>query len=251
MTNWITLKSASLRYGVSSETVLEWIKDNRITGSCIEDLWLVDNDSISHYLEIHKTLDSQQQYLDKQLAERREEIDLLIAHYDDSAFILKSLLTLTPLFHYMAAELATLIPEDDKRDLFLSVVNGESLEEIALRRFTTYDKTVCEFAGIIKSLAKHRDFIKLYPEKSDTETLRLLKTNLDKLALNFRIKNCLHASEIYTVRDLLLYIKHGNGLRSLLRMRNFGTQSYYILLDSLREHGIIDKEGNCPLLKFV
>lgn len=251
MTNWITLKSVSLRYGISPETVLEWIKDNLISGSCIGGTWLVDNDSLCHYLELHKTLDSQQQYLDEQLAKRREEIDLIIAHYDDSAFILNSLLALTPLFHYMVAELATLIPEEDKRDLFLSVVNGESLEEIALRRFTTYDKIVCEFTEIIKSLAKHRDFIKLYPEKPDTETIRLLETNLDEFALNFRIRSCLHVSGIYTVKDLLLYIKHGNGLKSLKKMRNFGTQSYYILLNSLREHGIIDKEGNSPLLKFV
>lgn len=251
MTNWITLKSASLRYDVSPEQVLEWIKDNRISGSCIEGAWLVDNDSISRYLEIHKTLATQQQYLDIELAQRREEIDLLIARYDDSAFMLKSLLPLTPLFHYMMEELATLIPEKSKREIFLQVMKGESLEEIALKRLSTYDKVVYEFIESIELLAKQRDFIKLYPEKPDADAIRLLNTELHKWVKDFRVRNCLQSNEVYTVADLLLYIKHGNGLKSLLRMRNFGKQSYHILTKCLREHGIIDDEGNCPMLKFV
>lgn len=251
MTNWITLKSASLRYDVSPEQVLEWIKDNRISGSRIGDTWLVDNDSISHYLEIHKTLASQQQYLDNELAERREEIDLLIARYDDSAFMLKSLLPLTPLFHYMTEEIATLIPEESKREIFLQVVKGESLEEIALKRVSTFDKVAYEFIESIELLAKKRDFIKLYPEKPDADTIRMLNTEIYKLVADFRVRNCLQSTEIYTVADLLSYIKHGGGLKALLKIRNFGNQSYYILTDCLREHGIIDKEDNCPLLKFV
>lgn len=213
--------------------------------------WLVDNDSISHYLEIHKNLASQQQYLDNELAERREQIDLIISRYDDTVFVLKNLVALTPLFHHMAAELATLIPEDNKRRLFLAVVKGESLEEIALNRLSTYDKVVCDFIGIIESLTKQQELIKIYPEKPNADTIRMLNTEIYKLVADFRVRNCLQSTEIYTVADLLSYIKHGGGLKALLKIRNFGRMSYYILTDCLREHGIIDKENNCPLLKFV
>lgn len=83
------------------------------------------------------------------------------------------------------------------------------------------------------------------------EIIRTLSINvLTSLNLDIRICNCLRALDLWTVEDLLRYMKD-KGWERFLESRNFGKKSLKILKKKFEETGIVMSDGSSDLFEYL
>ena len=127
MANWITLKQLSEKRGIAESDLRTWANLGYITSSRIENVLMIDDESLTQYLDVHQTKDLGENYLEKIIKEKELEREVLLSQCDDELFLLKTQKLHQPLFHILIQELGQLITDDHEREIFLSVSSGEPI----------------------------------------------------------------------------------------------------------------------------
>lgn len=188
MTKWITLTQAAAKYDMDTRNIKNWGQKGAITVARIGETWMVDDDSITSYLEKAKTLEC----LKEELISLKKEYAAQIAHCietnDERLFLLRSLKEITPLFRVVINELAGVIKEEERRNIFISVSNGEPVLSLAERMGKTYDEVARIYEKTIKEVKrKCGGMRKWYDEKAELiKELRQTKAQLENLEKYFR-----------------------------------------------------------------
>ena len=157
MSCWLTVKKISSRYGIEEETLRNWASAGYITSTHVDDHLFLDEESFIGYLEAHKKKGLQADYLAKLIEEKKRECDFVIAQYDDALYLLKTWRGCEGLFKIIIYELAQLIAEPEKRDIFYAISMGEPIERVARRHHFTYDRVLQIHAALVKSLIQKKE----------------------------------------------------------------------------------------------
>lgn len=245
----------SERHGVQESTLKSWANLGYITSSRIGEQLFLDDESLATYLEAHKRVGLEMDYLSKMVEEKKLERDYIISKYDDMLYVLRTQKTCKPLYEMIIRELAGLIINPDAREIFYSISMGESIAKVANRHRITYARTLQTYNFLLKSLNVRKDIFATYRKRAmdyrflslaDSskninvkQDARILELPIDKVA-DTRLANILQNQDVRTVRDLFEIVS-GRGWKSLLRMDGVGKISYYHLLSKLQLLGVVDE----------
>ena len=125
MSNWLTTKQMSERRDIQEAILKNWANLGYITSSRINDQLFLDDESLDAYLEAHKRLGLEADYLSKIVEEKKLERDFIISRYDDLLYVLRTQKTCKPLYEIIIRELAALILHPVARNIFYSISTGE------------------------------------------------------------------------------------------------------------------------------
>lgn len=90
MANWLSIKFLSEKYGISEAILRGWKTLGYITSSTIDNVVLLDEHSLSHFLDLHKTKGLDEDSLSKLIKEKEWEREMILARMDDELFVLKT-----------------------------------------------------------------------------------------------------------------------------------------------------------------
>ncbi|MCB5171717.1 DNA-binding protein [Bacteroides fragilis] len=175
MANWITLKQLSEKRGIAESDLRIWANLGYIASSRIENVLMIDDESLTQYLDVHQTKDLGENYLEKIIKEKELEREVLLSQCDDELFLLKTQKLHQPLFHILIQELGQLITDDHEREIFLSVSGGEPIARVAKRNKMTYARVATCYSSILRTLGEHKGRIATF--RSRTMELMFDKCN--------------------------------------------------------------------------
>ena len=89
MANWITFKQLSEKRGIAESDLRTWANLGYIASSRIENVLMIDDESLTQYLDVHQTKDLGENYLEKIIKEKELEREVLLSQCDDELFLLK------------------------------------------------------------------------------------------------------------------------------------------------------------------
>lgn len=109
---WISMEEAAEKYQVPATSINKWRKNREITFSQVGGYLLLDENSLIDCIEKHIRFSLSVEELNEQMANRLRE-------KEERFFISKSLKKLTPLIRLVIMELAGMIHNDNRKELFL------------------------------------------------------------------------------------------------------------------------------------
>lgn len=247
MANWLSLKEISEKRGIAESTLRSWKILGYIETSTIDNVVMIDDDSLIRFLNTHKTKGLSDEYLKELIKEKEREREVILSRYGDQLFLLKTQELYQPLFRILIKELGALIMDDMQRELFLSISSGEMISRVAVRHRITYAQAVKEYSSILENLSANTERIATYRKQRMTQLFGRFNvsdpTSIPiSLICNTRACNILHVEgKIETVRELLHYANK-NGWSSLKKLRGMGATTYNELIDTLCNTHFITKE---------
>lgn len=168
MTKWITLKQAAAKYETDARNIQNWGKMGAITVARIGETWMVDDGSVTSYLENNKKTATMKEELLSLQEEYKSQIANCIETNDERLFLLKAGKGITSLFRMMINEMAGLLECREKKEVFVSITEGESVNSIAQRMGLTNNKVSNLYAMAIREVSrKYVRSRKLRNEKAD------------------------------------------------------------------------------------
>lgn len=282
---FILLKTAAAKYGTKERNILNWAKSGKVTACHIGDTWAVDDYSIKRFLELNKKISDYDKHLEK-IVEEREN---LIFQKENELFLLRTFQGLTPAGRLVLAEMALLVTDKTKRNVFFEISSGHDINLVARQYNLTVENIRYYYTFAGKVISKKLGFLKDYretmaqlkfqvreleinnqhkeneinrllslvpslqrtePEAITPEIVKLLSTPLCTLPFETRALNCFHWYGVSTVEDLLRLTKN-IGLKILMDYRSFGKKSLGLLKVVLIENNIIDANEDSHLYKFL
>ena len=126
------------------------------------DTFFLDDESLTAYLEAHKRLGLQADYLAKIVEEKKLERDFIISRYDDLLYVLRTQKTCKPLYEIIIRELSQLIVHPGARDIFYSISMGESIEKVAGWHRITYDRALQIYNSHLRGLKVRKNVLAIY-----------------------------------------------------------------------------------------
>lgn len=278
--NLITVKEAAELCGIPELRILNWINKHKIAASWLGNVWWIDKTDLQFILDSKKKIANRSKYLRSILDEKNEEIDAIISQMDDYLFLLKSIKKNSFAFRVITTEMATLIPDETRRNIFIAVSSGNQVAVIANEYGISADRVYHQFDKALVGISKKVGFLVQYrstlAEKefrirelesllkdkkvSDrlsgrdtipTAHLYLLSAKLEIfLNMETRTKNCMRSESIFTIEDLLRYVKD-DGFTKLYNIRLFGKKSMRVFKAELRRKEIIDDLDRSFLFKYL
>lgn len=247
MANWLSLKQLSEKRGIAESTLRGWKSLGYIETSTIDNVVMIDDESLTRFLNTYQTSSLNEEYLKELIKEKEREREVILSYYDDTLFLLKTHELYQPLFHILIKELGALITDAAQRELFLSISSGELISRVAVRHGITYSQAVKKYSSILKSLSGNTERIATYRRQRMTQLFGKYNTPDPtsislSLICNTRACKILQDKEkIETVRELLQYTSK-NGWSSLKQLRGMGNTTYNHIIDSLCKANFIVKE---------
>lgn len=252
MAHWKTIKQVSEKYGIAETTLRGWTKLGYITHSIINDVVMLDDESMTRHLDTHQIKGLSDDSLNKLIKEKEWEREVILSRFDDELFLLKTQKLYEPLFHILIEELGQLITDNEQRDIFLSISSGEPISRVAARHQMTYDEVVAKYSSILDKLGRNSERIATLRTQamasfSKYETDNPLEIHLSRF-INDRACNILHKMEIDTVYQLLQHTSK-YGWPSLKRLDGMGAITYNEIINSLYNANfiIINKDKTITL----
>lgn len=245
----------SEKYGIEEPILRNWANLGYIMSARIGEQTFLDDDSLLAYLEAHKRLGLEADYLSKIVEEKKLERDFIISKYDDLLYVLRTQKTCKPLYAIIIGELAQLIIHPVARDIFYSISIGESIEKVARRHQITYDRVLQIYNSHLKGLKMRKGILATYRKRaidarflSLAEDSKKVNKKQDENVLNIpihdvadiRLANVLYKKEIRTVKELLELVSLGEW-KDLLKIDGVGKTSYHRLLAKLHLVGVVDE----------
>ena len=115
---------------------------------------MVDDSSVTSYLENKKKVESMKEELLALQEDYKLQIANCIETNDEQLFLLKAGRGITPLFRMMINEMASLLECREKREVFVSITKGESVNSIAQRMELTYDKVSSLYEKALREVSR-------------------------------------------------------------------------------------------------
>lgn len=254
MANWLALKQVSEKRGIAESTLREWKTLGYIASSTVDDVMMLDDESVTRFLDTHAMKELNDDDVDKLIQEKKLEREILLSSLEDELFLLKTQKLHQPLFHVVIEELGNLIMDGRYREIFLAVSSGEPIIRVAKRFNMTYERTLEAYTSTLEQLSKNTHRIATF--RTTALNLRFGKFN-QKDPTNISLWDvfnthacCVLAQKagISTLHELLLYGSQ-KGWRYLTHLPGLGNSTYHHIVDTLIENGflVIWSEGNIRL----
>lgn len=77
MANWLTIKQLSEKRDIAESTLRNWINLGYITSSTIDNVIMLDDDSLISYLDTHQTKGLNKESLEKLIKEKKMECEII------------------------------------------------------------------------------------------------------------------------------------------------------------------------------
>lgn len=233
----ITLRNAAEKFGLSYIELYNLGKTGQIALSQIGSVMMTEENSIKCYIELKSNLSKQKRYLDLILAEKREEIDNVIAAYDDYLFSMRSLSKCTRLFKILINELANTIKNDDYRKIFMEISLGQSIYDVACERSYSYDKVCSIYAKTIDLIEQQCSIIPEY------------RKTIASLKIEIRKKDILN----HTLEDKISIIDKYNKIAADINpTKEIPIKAVYLLSLSIRRDlGLDNRTVNLLLAQHI
>lgn len=248
MSKWLTLQQLSEKRGINETTLRYWKSSGYIKSSTIDNVVMLDDESVSHFLDAHQTKELDEDCLKKLIQEKELEREIMLAHLEDELFLMKTQKLYQPLFHILIEELSALIIDNCQREIFLAISTGEPIARVAARHQMTYAQAVETYNVILDKLGENTQRIATLRQR----TMELLFSRFDTTnPTNTRISDIFetHANSVLatvanisTVSELLKYASE-HGWDSIRKLRGMGTVTYSRMIEMLSNtHFIIVHE---------
>ena len=223
--------------------------------------------------------------------EHKRRIDEKMKENEEEFFLLQSLKELTPLIRLIIKELAGMIRNDERRQLFLYTVLQGNIKDFSVRKRMKYRQAQKAFEGLVQEIKSQAGFLRTYKEENirlratvrayemksrqngfdndmfmreaeetnpeifipeDIKAAKaLLDTPITELKFDIRSQRIISEADIKTLRELL-QITSQYGFRKLRDMlRNFGLVSQKKVEKRLKELNVLDVAGNCNLYRYL
>lgn len=250
MANWISLQQLSQKRGIEESTLRNWKNLGYVASSTVNDVEMLDDDSLTVYLNALQTEALDQESLENAIREKRQEYEILLSRLDDELFLMKTQRLHQKLYHVIMEELGHLIIDKSLRDIFLAISAGEPITRVAKRHKKTYEETMDSYSDILNQLSANTERIVTFRESgiefffgrfnsSDPTDVSL------ENFLNLHAIFILRKYNISTVRQLMDFtLTHG--WTQLNKLSGLGKITYNEILLALRNaHYItIDESGH-------
>ena len=223
--------------------------------------------------------------------EHKRRMDEKMKENEEEFFLLQSLKELTPLIRLIIKELAGMIRNDERRQLFLYTVLQGNIKDFSVRKHMKYRQAQKAFEGLVQEIKSQAGFLRTYKEENirlratvrmyemksrqngfdndmfmreaeetnpeifipeDIKAAKaLLDTPITELKFDIRSQRIISEADIKTLRELL-QITSQYGFRKLRDMlRNFGLVSQKKVEKRLKELNVLDVAGNCNLYRYL
>lgn len=229
----ITLYNAAVKFDFNYNDLLNLGKSGQIALSRIGSVLMTDENSIRRYLEFKTAQFKQERYIEKQLQEKQEEIDNIIALYDDYLFSMRTLSKYTRLFKLLIHELANAIKDDVFKAIFIEVSLGQSIYNVARKRSYTYDKVCSIYSHTLDIIEKR---CKIIPE---------YRKAIASLKLEIRQNEILNNNLKENINQIDRYNRIAGGID---QTKKIPTQVIYLLSLSIKDEMGLDTRTTNALL---
>lgn len=258
MAEWLTLKLVSEKHGIPESTLRCWKSLNYIASSVIDDIVMLDEEDVIHFLEAHKTGTLSEETFKKIIHGKEAESEGPLSQLDDELFLLMTLKLHQPLFHVVIKELGSLINDENRREIFLAVSHGEPILQVAEKHGMSYAKIQKTYSNILEKLSENTE--RIVSKYGQTIKRLCWKFNIDNpmniplsLILNLRAYDTLSGSEgIKTLYELLEFTGKW-GWRRLKNIDGIGNITYKHIINTLHNERIItiDADGDIKLIPEI
>lgn len=192
-----------LRYFVKmfqkdEEDLLRWLRLNKITSSKIGNTWLVDEASFYRVVRLNLKLSHYDEYLAEEIKSREIEITNILLQLDDLMYLFKSAFKISPALRLLINEMALLITDEQKRNVFTDVMSGIHITKVAEKYGVTFQQACYLNDAAMKCIGNRLGFINEYRCNRAKEKLAIRR---------LEIINHNQWSEIVALKDELNRIK--------------------------------------------
>lgn len=192
-----------LRYFVKmfqkdEEDLLRWLRLNKITSSKIGNTWLVDEVSFYRVVRLNLKLSHYDEYLAEEIKSREIEITNILLQLDDLMYLFKSAFKISPALRLLINEMALLITDEQKRNVFTDVMSGIHITKVAEKYGVTFQQACYLNDAAMKCIGNRLGFINEYRCNRAKEKLTIRR---------LEIINQNQWSEIVALKDELNRIK--------------------------------------------
>lgn len=281
---WIGIEEAATKYQVSTRRIITWCERQEIIYSEVGDYLMLDENSLTDCLERNIRFSLSEE-------EHKRRMDEKMKENEEEFFLLQSLKELTPLIRLIIKELAGMIRNDERRQLFLYTVLQGNIKDFSIRKRMKYRQAQKAFEGLVQEIKSQAGFLRTYKEENirlkatvrayemkfrqngfdndmfmreaeetnpeifipeDIKAAKaLLDTPITELKFDIRSQRIISEADIKTLRELL-QITSQYGFRKLRDMlRNFGLVSQKKVEKRLKELNVLDVAGNCNLYRYL
>lgn len=167
----ITIRDAALLYDASERTILYWAKQNNITVTRVGESWMVDDVAISKLFAHNIRWGNE--YMEEEISIREEALTNAILQIDDLIYLFKSVKRIAPIFHMIIQEMSRLIPHEQKKAVFLEVISGKGISEVAQNNGISFARASYLYDSALSTINKHQGFFSNYLNILDDKELEI------------------------------------------------------------------------------
>lgn len=177
----ITLRDAALLFDANERSILYWAKKNNITVTKVGDSWMVDDVAISKLFAHNIRWGNK--YIEEEIRVREEALTNALLLIDDLIYLFKSVNHIAPIFRLIIHEMSQLIPDEEKKTIFLEVISGKSISEVAENLGISFTQASHLYESAISIIRKHKDFLSnhltiLADQETEINKLKIQNNNL-------------------------------------------------------------------------
>lgn len=173
----------------NEKEVMRWIKQNKITSSKIGNNWLIDEVGFYRAIRLNLKLSECDNYLEEEVKVRQEEITNILLELDDLLYLFKSVNKLSPVLRLLLREMATLIPEGYKRDIFVDIISGLSVSEAAEKYHIDFQRACSLHDSALKCINQKLGFIGEYRQILAQKELKIRRLEIINQNQEDKIRN--------------------------------------------------------------
>lgn len=210
----IPLCQAALLYNTSERNILNWAKQHKITTSRIGGTLMIDETGLSRFIELNAQISYYNEYLEEIVRIKKEELTNIILQIDDLIYLFKSRNKLAPLLRVLIDEMALLIPNEKKRNIFIDVSSNMNLPEVSVKYSLTYDQLCYQYDSALKIIIKKSGFLtgfrdKMAEQQTHLRRLEILNKNQNnEIERLYNLLNDTHYDEIVDMRESYQFIPY-------------------------------------------
>lgn len=236
------------------EDILRWIKQYKITSSKIGNTWLIDEVSFCRVIRQKMRLSHYDEYLAKEVQIRKDEISDILLQMDDLIYLLRSLKKISPLLRLLIKEMASLISNDLKRNIFVDVTSGMNISKVAQKYNITFEMACNIYNASLAYVEKKLGFICNYRNSLAENELKIRRLEIESKNQRIEINRLLNIISRTTfefaysppvfipasgVKLLSLSLTYDLGLdiRVINCLRTLDLETVEDLLRFVKEHG--------------
>lgn len=176
----------------NEEDILRWIKQYKITSSKIGNTWLIDEASFCRVIRQKMRLSHYDEYLAKEVQIRKDEISEILLQLDDLIYLLRSLKKISPLLRLLIKEMASLISNDLKRNIFVDVTSGMNISKVAQKYNITFEKACNIYNASLVYVEKKLGFIYNYRNTLAENELKIRRLEIESKNQRIEINRLLN-----------------------------------------------------------